>query len=192
VEAQESKMSTTQIQQGTTTWDIDTVHSTIEISAKHMMFTTVKARFTTFSGTVVMHDADPTQSLVTVQIDANSITSGNEQRDNHLRTSDFLDVPNNPTITFSSTRVEPQSGNRLKVIGELTMRGVTKEVALDAEFLGQGTNPWGGQVAGFTAETTVNRKDWGVNWNAPLEAGGVLVSDTLRVNIDIQAVKREQ
>jgi polyisoprenoid-binding protein YceI len=185
-------VSATQVQQGTTTWDIDTAHSTIEVSAKHMMFTTVKARFTDFKGTIVTHDADPTQSSVTVEIDANSITSGNDQRDNHLRTSDFLDVPNNPTIIFTSTRIEPLGGNTLRVTGDLTMRGVTKPVTLDAEFLGQGANPWGKQVAGFTGEATVNRKDWGVNWNAPLEAGGVLVSDNLKVSVDIQAAKREQ
>ncbi len=186
-------MSTTAaVQQGTTTWDIDPVHSTIEISAKHMMFTTVKAHFGTFSGTIVTHDADPAQSSVAVEIDANSISTGNEMRDNHMRSADFLDVPNNPTITFKSTRVEPQGENKLKVYGDLTMRGVTKEVALDAEFLGQGTNPRGKQVAGFTAETTVNREDWGVSWNAPLEAGGFLLSKTFKVNVEIQAVKREQ
>jgi polyisoprenoid-binding protein YceI len=185
-------MSTTQVQQATTTWDIDAAHSTIEVSARHMMFTTVKGRFTDFTGTIVTHDADPTQSSVAVEIDASSITTGNEQRDNHLRTSDFLDVANHETIAFTSTRVEAKGNEGLKVTGNLTMRGVTKEITLDAEFLGQGTNPWGKQVAGFSAQTTVNRKDWGVNWNAPLEAGGVLVSENLKVTIDIQAVKREQ
>jgi polyisoprenoid-binding protein YceI len=185
-------MSATQVQQGTTTWEIDTAHSLVEISTKHMMFTTVKARFTSFTGTIVTHDGDPTHSSVTVEIDATSIATGNEMRDNHIRTADFLDVPNNPTITFTSTRVEAQDGNRVKVTGDLTMRGVTKQITMDAEFLGQATNPYGKQVAGFTAETTVNRKDWGVNWNAPLEAGGLLVSDNLKVSADIQAVKREQ
>jgi polyisoprenoid-binding protein YceI len=185
-------MSTTAVQQGTTTWEIDTAHSLLEISAKHMMFTTVKARFTSFTGTIVTHDADPAQSSVAIEIDAMSIATGNEMRDNHVRNADFLDVPNNPTITFTSTRVEPQGGDRLKVTGDLTMRGVTKAITLDATFLGQGTNPYGKEVAGFSAETTINRKDWGVNWNAPLEAGGFLVSDNLKVIADIQAVKREQ
>jgi polyisoprenoid-binding protein YceI len=185
-------MSATQVQQRTTTWDIDAAHSLVEISAKHMMFTTVKARFTNFTGAIVTHHEDPTRSSVTVAIDATSIATGNEMRDNHIRTADFLDVPNNPTITFTSTRVEPQGHDRLKVTGDLTMRGVTKEITLNATLLGQGMNPYGKHVAGFSAETTVNRKDWGVNWNAPIEAGGVLVSENLKVNIDIQAVEREQ
>jgi polyisoprenoid-binding protein YceI len=157
-----------------------------------MMFTTLKGRFTSFTGTIVTHDTDPAQSSVAIEIDATSIVTGNEMRDNHIRTADFLDVPNNPTITFRSTRVEPQGDDRLKVTGNLTMRGVTKEITLEATFLGQGTNPYGKQVAGFSGETTVNRKDWGVNWNAPIEAGGVLVSEKLKVTADIQAVKREQ
>src|SRR5947209_10993574 len=137
--------------QQTTIWDIDAAHSLIEISAKHMMFTTVKGRITGVKGTITVHGADPTQSSVEVELDASTITTGNEMRDNHMRSADFLDVENNPTIAFKSTRVAPKGENRMDVTGDLTVRGVTKEVTLDTTLVGQGTNPRGVEVIGFEA-----------------------------------------
>ncbi len=175
----------------TTTWNIDGVHSLVEISAKHMMFTTVKGRITGLKGTITTHGTDPAQSSVEAELDAASITTGNEMRDNHMRSPDFLDVANYPTITFKSTRVEPQGEDRMRVTGDLTVRGNTKQVTLDATFNGQGKNPQGAEVAGFTAETSINRKEFGLNWNVALETGGVLLSDTFKVLIEIQARKAE-
>lgn len=183
-------MSATATQQ-TTVWEIDPAHSLIEISAKHMMFTTVKGRITGVKGTITTHGTDPAQSSVEAELDASTISTGNEMRDNHMKSPDFLDVANYPTITFKSTRVEPQGGDRLRVTGDLTVRGVTKEVTLDTTLLGQGKNPRGVEVAGFSAETSINRKDFGLNWNVALETGGWLLSDTFKVLIDIQAAKRD-
>jgi len=183
-------MSATTAQE-TTVWNIDAAHSLIEISAKHMMFTTVKGRITGVNGTITVHGTDPAQSSVEAELDASTISTGNEMRDNHMRSADFLDVEHYPTITFKSTRIEPQGGDRLRVTGDLTIRGVTKEVTLDTTLVGQGKNPRGVEVIGFSAETTINRKDFGLNWNVALETGGWLLSDTFKVSIEIQAAKQE-
>ena len=149
-----------QTQTRTTTWEIDPAHTLVELSAKHMMFTTVKGRFTGVRGTII-EDADPTQSAVDVEIDAATITTGDIQRDAHLRSPDFLDVEQYPTITFRSTRVEG-THERFRVVGDLTIRGVTREVVMDSEFVGRGTNPYGKEVAGYTATGQINRKDFGL------------------------------
>jgi polyisoprenoid-binding protein YceI len=171
-----------------TTWAIDAAHSTLEFQARHMMFTTVKGRFTGVRGTILEVAEDPTRSAVEVEIDPASITTGDPQRDGHLKGPDFLDVEKYPAITFKSTRVE---GTReaFKLVGDLTMRGQTHPVTLDVTFNGSGTNPFGKQVAGFSAEGKINRKDWGLTWNVGLEAGGVLVSDQLKLSLEIQAVR---
>lgn len=181
---------TPRTQTRTTTWQIDPSHTLVELSAKHMMFTTVKGRFTGVRGTIVDHADDPTQSAVQAEIDAATITTGDAQRDAHLQSPDFLDVENYPTITFKSTRVEG-NGARFRIIGDLTIRGTTREVALDTELVGRGTNPYGKDVAGFTATTQINRKDFGLTWNVALEAGGVLVSDTVKISLEVQAVRQE-
>ncbi len=183
-------MSTTPTTETQTAWAIDAAHSLIEISVKHMMFTTVKGRFTGVTGTITTHGTDPAQSAVEAELDATSIDTGNAMRDNHLRSADFLDVANNPTIAFKSSRVEPKGGDRMHVIGNLTLHGVTKEVALETTLNGQGTNPYGKEIIAFTAETTINRKDFNLNWNVALESGGWLVSDNLKVLIEMQAVKQ--
>ncbi|MHB8644847.1 MAG: YceI family protein [Thermomicrobiales bacterium] len=175
----------------TTVWNIDGVHSLVEISAKHMMFTTVKGRITGLKGTITTHGTDPAQSSVEAELDASSITTGNEMRDNHMRSPDFLDVANHPTITFKSAHVEPQGSDRMRVTGDLTVRGVTKQITFDATFNGQGKNPRGVEVAGFTAETSISRKEFGLNWNVALETGGFLLSDTFKVLVEIQATKAE-
>jgi polyisoprenoid-binding protein YceI len=171
-----------------TTWTIDPKHSLVELSVKHMMFTTVKGRFADVSGTIVVDGANPADSSVEAEIAAASIDTREEQRDAHLRSADFLEVETYPTISFKSTRVEGTKGSdQLRVVGDLTIRGVTREVVLDATLNGRGKNPWGQEVAGFTAETTINRKDFGLNWNAALETGGLLVSDTVKILIEVQA-----
>src|SRR5918911_118871 len=186
-------MSTTSAPSGqaaptTTTWAIDASHSTVEFQARHMMFTTVKGRFTGVRGTILDVADDPTRSSVEVEIDAASITTGDPQRDGHLKGPDFLDIENYPTITFKSTSVEG-TREEFKLVGDLTLRGQTHPITLDVTFNGAGTNPYGKQVAGFSAEGKINRKDWGLTWNVGLEAGGVLVSDQLKLSLEIQAVK---
>ena len=178
-------------QTGTSTWAIDPGHTLVEFSGRHMMVTTVKGRFKDVRGTLVIDEADPARSSVEVEIGAASLDTGNEQRDNHLKSPDFLEVERYPTITFKSTRVEPGDGaNRFRVIGDLTIRGVTREVVLDATFNGRGTNPWGQEVAGYSAETEINRKDYGVEWNAALEGGGFLVGETVKIALEIEAAKQ--
>jgi polyisoprenoid-binding protein YceI len=170
------------------TYTIDPAHTLVELSAKHMMFTTVKGRFSGISGTIV-HDG-PDGASVDAQIDAASLTTGDVQRDQHLRSADFLDVENYPKITFTSTRVDGSgSAEHFKLIGDLTIHGITREVILDTEFNGSGTNPYGQQLAGFSAQTEINRKDFGLNWNVALETGGVLVSDKIKVRLEVQGVR---
>lgn len=173
-----------------TTWTIDPSHTLVEFSARHMMVTTVKGRFTDVKGVITNFDSNPANASVDVEIATASLTTGDDGRDSHLKSADFFEVETYPTITFKSTKVEG-SGESFKVTGNLTIHGVTKEVVLDASFHGTGTNPWGKTVAGFAAETKINRKDYGLNWNVGLEAGGVLVSDQIKISIDAQAVKAD-
>jgi polyisoprenoid-binding protein YceI len=174
-----------------TVWQIDAAHSLVEFSVKHMMFTTVKGRFTGVRGTIHCADeADPSRAAVEAEIDAASVNTGDEQRDAHLRGPDFLDVEKYPTITFKSTRIEPTGEDQFRMVGDLTIRGVTREVALETSYNGRGMNPFGQEVAGFTAETQINRKDFGLTWNAALETGGLLVGDKLTILIEIQATKQ--
>src|SRR5579859_59923 len=172
----------------TSTWQIDPAHSLLEFSVRHMMVSTVKGRFTGLSGSIVANDADHRLSSADITIDAASIATGDDKRDAHLRSADFLDAEQFPTITFTSKRIEG-SRDEFTLVGDLTLHGVTREVSLQATFNGEGTNPYGKRVAGFSAEGKLNRKDWGLNWNVALEAGGVLVSDQLKVSVEIQAVR---
>ena len=169
------------------TWTIDPVHSRLGFSVRHMMIAKVRGSFTDFSGEITIAD-DPLQSTVAVDVQLGSIDTANDDRDNHLRTNDFFDVANHPTMTFRSTRVEAD-GDDYIVHGDLTIRGVTNPVALEVEFDGTSKDPWGGTRAGFSAETEINRKDWGMEWNTPLEAGGVMLGDKVKIEIDVQLVK---
>ena len=171
------------------TWKIDPSHTSVELAVKHMVVTTQKGLFSRVSGTIVLDETDLTQSSVEAEIDAASIDTRWPDRDAHLRSADFLDVEHYPTITFKSTRLESAGGDRFKVYGDLTIRGVTREVVLDAELNGIGKDPWGGTRAGFSATGKINRKDWGMTWNGTLEAGGLLVGDEVKVSLDIEAVK---
>jgi len=171
-------------------WHIDARHSLAEFSVRHMMLSKVRGRFTGVSGTIVDAAEDPKLSSVKAVVDVTTLITGDPQRDEHLRSADFFDVANHPSITFESRRV---SGSRehFNVTGDLTIRGQTREVTLDVTYNGIGTDPLGRSVAGFTATTEINRKDFGLNWNVALEAGGVLVGDTARIEIEIEAVKEE-
>jgi polyisoprenoid-binding protein YceI len=170
----------------TTIWTLDTAHSVVEFSVKHMMFATAKGRFSEFSGQIALDNEQIENSSVTVEIAAASIDTRDEKRDGHLKSADFFDAENHPTLTFTSTKVEAK-GDDLKVTGDLTIRGVTHPVVLEAEFNGKGVNPWGQQVISYSAKTKINRKDFGLNWNAALESGGVLVSDEVKIAIEIEA-----
>lgn len=174
----------------TTTWQLDPKHSHVEFSARHMMISTVKGRFGTVEGTIVTDMADHSKASVDVTIQTDSIDTRDEQRDGHLRSPDFLDSANFPTITFKSTRVIQESAENLTVVGNLTLHGVTREVTLKTTLNGQGKSPYGQEVAGFEAQTSISRKDFGLEWNVALEAGGVLVSDQIKISIDGEAVKQ--
>jgi polyisoprenoid-binding protein YceI len=178
----------------TTIWEIDPAHSTIEFAVKHMMFTTVRGRFKSFTGTVRADERDPDGSRVDVTIEAESIDTGVADRDAHLRSADFLDVENHPRIIFRSTQVDgahKKSGDRFTVAGELEIRGTRVPVTLEATFEGIGKDPWGKQRAGFSARTEIDRRDWGLRWNQALETGGVLVGHNIRIEVEAQAVKQE-
>ncbi len=172
------------------TYQIDPSHSQVEFSVKHLVITTTKGRFGSFSGEIVFDPNNVANSSVQVTIDADSVDTRDAKRDEHLRSNDFFGAGDNPQITFVSTRVEPKSDTKFTVYGDLTIAGTTKEVALDAEYNGTIANPWGQTVAGFSATTEIDRKDYGITWNAALEGGGVLVSDNVKISLDIEAVRQ--
>jgi polyisoprenoid-binding protein YceI len=173
----------------TTPWNIDGAHSGITFSIRHMVLSKVRGRFGSFSGSLDLDEADLTRSALDVSIDAASIDTGTAQRDEHLRSADFFDAERFPTLRYRSTRVEQLGQDHYRVVGELTIRGVTREVPLDVEYGGQGKDPWGNQRAGFSAKASINRKDFGLAWNQVLEAGGLLVGDKVEIELEIQAVK---
>ncbi|HZD64792.1 MAG TPA: YceI family protein [Acidimicrobiales bacterium] len=170
-------------------WQIDPTHSSVEFSVRHMMVSKVKGRFTSFSGTITAAE-EPLRSSVQASIDLASIDTHDETRDAHLRSADFFDVEQYPTMTFSSTALR-QEGDHYLLSGDLTLHGVTRSLDLDLEANGVGPDPWGGVRAGFTATTQLNRKDFGLTWNAAIEGGGgVVVGDVIRVTLEIEAVQQ--
>jgi polyisoprenoid-binding protein YceI len=175
-----------------TLWKFDEAHSTVGFAVKHMMVTTVRGQFTRVDGTAVGEVHEPIGTDIDVEIDATSITTNNEMRDNHLRSADFLDVENFPTISFKSTRIEEKGHDRFHIVGDLTIHGVTREVVLEAEVNGHGKTPFGTEVAGVSARGKINRKDFGLNWNVALETGGWLVGDSITIDIEIEAVKQTE
>lgn len=189
-------MGTTQQHTGspaTSTWALDPAHTVVEFSAKHMMITTVKGRFADVKGTITVDARTPDNSHVEAEIAAASIDTRTEQRDQHLKSADFLDVEKYPTITFRSTKVEgayAREGDKFKVTGDLTIRGKTIAVTLDCVYDGRGKDPWGGERVAFSAETRIDRREWGLMWNQALETGGILVSNEVRINIEVQAVRQ--
>ncbi|MGC8628392.1 MAG: YceI family protein [Acidimicrobiales bacterium] len=163
---------------------LDAAHSRLGFSARHAMVTKVRGAFNEFEGSGYIDEADPSKSHFKITIKATSIDTRNADRDKHLRSNDFLAMDDYPEITFTSTAVEKVDDTNYKVTGDLTLRGTTRPVTVDLEFTGSVIDPWGNTRLGFEGGTTINRKDWGVNWNAPLEAGGVLVSE--RVNLEFE------
>ena len=177
-----------------TTWQLDPAHTTVEFAVKHMMFTTVRGRFKGFTGTVRVNEKHPDQSSVEVEIDASTIDTGVADRDAHLRSADFLDVEQYPTITFRSRRVQgahSKEGERFTVTGDLEIRGKAMPIDLDVTFEGLGKDPWGKQRSGFAARAEIDRREWGLRWNQALETGGVLVGNSIKIEIEAQAVKQE-
>jgi polyisoprenoid-binding protein YceI len=172
-----------------TTWTFDPTHTHVGFKTKHMMVTTVRGQFTGITGTIVGDVTDPTLAEVDVEIDASTIDTRNEQRDAHLRSADFLDVENFPSITFRSTRIERKDEDEYKAYGDLTIHGVTRPVELDVTVNGGGKTPFGTEVIGVSAQTSINRKEFGLNWNVALETGGWLVGDKINIDIDIEAIK---
>jgi polyisoprenoid-binding protein YceI len=166
-------------------WSVDPVHSHVGFSVRHMMVTTVRGTFKTFSGTMNIGD-DFSSASIEGEIDVASIDTGNTDRDNHLRANEFFDAPAHPKITFKSTSVE-KKGDDFVVHGDLTIRGVTKAISLDVEYAGTSKNPYGQVIVGASVRGSINRKDFGVSWSALLESGGLAVSDTVKLEIDVQA-----
>jgi len=173
----------------TTSWNIDTTHSGINFSIRHMVVSKVRGRFARFSGTLALDEEDLTRSVVEATIDASSIDTGTGQRDDHLRSADFFDVARFPELRFRSTRIERLAEDRYRVAGDLTIRDVTRPVSLEVEYGGRARDPWGNERAGFIARTSLDRKDFGLRWNQALEAGGVLVGDRVDIELEVQAVK---
>ena len=169
-------------------WDIDVSHSAIQFSVRHMVISKVHGRFAKWSGSIQLDEKDLARSSVDVTIDTASIDTQVADRDAHLRSADFLDVEKYPAMTFRSKRIE-KAGDRYRVIGDLELHGVVREVTLDADFAGTGKDPWGNERAGFSAKTSLDRREFGLVWNSALETGGVLVGDKVKISIDVSAIK---
>ncbi len=180
-------MSTPQIPAGT--WTIDPSHSEVGFSVRHLMVSKVKGNFETFSGTITI-GADPLDSSVTAEVDLASINTRDAQRDGHLRSSDFFEVETHPTLIFVSTAVKA-AGDDFVVTGDLTIKGTTLPVELSLEFNGVHPDPWGGTRAGFSAETEISRKDFGVDFEIPMDGGGVVVGDKIKVVLEVEAVLQQ-
>src|SRR5918911_3578206 len=185
--------NTSTVQAGTTTWQLDPAHSSVEFSVKHMMMTTVRGRFKGVEATLTADEEHPEGCCVEVEIAAASIDTGVADRDAHLRSPDFFDADRYPKITFKSKRVDGSfghEGDHFRVVGDLTIRDTTMEVTLDCEYEGRGKDPWGKERAGFTAKGEFDRRDWGLKWNQAIETGGILVANKVRVEAEVQFVKQ--
>jgi polyisoprenoid-binding protein YceI len=171
-----------------TTWNIDSDHAAASFAVRHMMISTVKGHFAGLEGVVELDSSDIARSRITARIPTATVNTRSEQRDAHLRGSDFFDADNHPWITFASREVR-RAGSAIEVVGDLTIRGVTREVVLEVEEEGRGVDPWGNERVAFTATTRIDRTDFGLTWNQALETGGVLVSNEVRITLDVQAVR---
>ncbi|HEX6276367.1 MAG TPA: YceI family protein [Polyangiaceae bacterium] len=173
----------------TKTWTVDSTHSGVHFSVRHLVVAKVRGRFAAFSGNVKLDENDLTRSHVEVEIDAASIDTGVADRDKHLRSADFFDVERFPKLRFTSTTIESAGKNRYRVHGDLTIRDVTRPVTLDVEYGGAAKDPWGNERAAFAASTSVERSDYGLKWNQALEAGGVLVGERVDIELEVELVK---
>jgi polyisoprenoid-binding protein YceI len=172
------------------TWVVDPSHSEVTFQVRHLI-TKLTGKFDQFDGTAILDRSNPGNSSVEFRIKAASINTGNADRDAHLRTGDFFNAEENPEITFKSSSVRPTGGDDYEVTGTLTMRGVSKEITIPVEFGGFAADPWGNQKAGFETTVKVNRKDYGINWNAALETGGFLVGDEVKITISLQLAAKK-
>lgn len=174
----------------TTAWDLDPSHSSAEFSVRHLMISSTKGRFAIRSATVLHDPADPAATVVEAEVDVASVDTGARQRDDHLRSPDFFDAANHPTMRFRATGIEDLGEGRYRVAGDLTIRGATRPVALDVEKEGEARDPWGNTRAGLVATTSFDRRDFGLTWNQALETGGVLVGDKVKVTLHLEMIRR--
>lgn len=170
-------------------WKVDPAHSSIDFSVKHMMVSRTKGTFHDFDAIIEADPSDLTTANIEFNVDLASVDTRNEDRDNHLRSADFFDVENHPKMTFRATEIVMKDDGEYDVTGDLTMRGTTNSETFSVTFEGQGTDPWGNEVAGFSAEGKINRTDYGLTYNAALETGGVLVGEDVKISIQIEAAK---
>jgi polyisoprenoid-binding protein YceI len=176
----------------TDTWKIDPAHTAAQFAVKHLMISTVRGNFKGVNGTINWDESDVTKSTVNVTIDATTVDTGEPPRDKDLKSDKFFDVANNPTLTFKSTKVEQAGAGKLKVTGDLTIRGITKQVVLDVDGpSGSVKDPWGNTRSALSASTKINRQDFGVKWNANIDGGGVVVGDDVSITIDLEMVKQK-
>jgi polyisoprenoid-binding protein YceI len=181
---------TTTLQTATTTWKIDPVHSAVEFKVRHMMISNVKGQFSAITGSLTLDPNDVTKSRIEASADAASINTRDSQRDGHLKSPDFFDVEKYPNLTFASTRVRREAEGQLKVIGNLTIHGITREVTFDVDGpTPPHKDPWGNARIGVSAAAKINRKDFGLHWNAPLEAGGLLVGEEVSITLELEFVQ---
>jgi polyisoprenoid-binding protein YceI len=174
-----------------TRWNIDVAHSTAEFSIRHLMISTVKGRFSDIEGYIEGEPENLESGSVSVSLDVSTVDTRQSDRDTHLRSADFFDVEKFPKMTFQSTKITPSGNNRYQVSGDLTIHGVTRAETFDVTFEGRAKDPWGGERAGFSGSATINRKDYGLQWNVALEAGGVMVGDQVKINVEIEAVRQD-
>jgi len=185
-----STLATQEAVTPTTTWNIDPVHSTAQFKVKHMMISNVKGEFAAVTGTLTLDSGDIANSRIEASIDASTINTRDAQRDAHLKNADFFDVEKFPTLTFKSTRVSNKRDGELAVAGDLTLHGVTRAVVFEVEGPSASTkDPWGNTRIGLSATTRINRKDFGLTWNAALETGGILVGDEVTITLDVQFIR---
>lgn len=173
-------------------WTIDSAHSEINFLVRHMMIATLRGRFEKFNGTIDFDENEPSRSSIDVQIEAGSINTREPQRDAHLKLPDFFDVENYPYIAFKSKNIAVKDSNRANITGDLTIKDITREVVLEAEYAGQAQSPFGTINAGFSASTRINRKEWGLTWNVAIETGGVLVGDEIKIEIELELIKQTE
>ena len=173
-------------------WNIDSAHTEVNFSVRHMMISNVRGQFQKLSGTVEFDEQNPANTTVDVQIETASVNTKDEKRDGHLRSPDFFDAEKYPYLAFKSKRVDVKDSTHAILYGDMTIRNITHEVVLDVEFNGLAKSPWGTTSAGFTAKTQIKRKNWGLNWNVALETGGWLVSDDINIGIELEIVKQPE
>lgn len=172
------------------TYEVDPVHSSVGFKVRHLVVSNVRGHFDTFAGSYEFEEGEPASWSVSATVDAGSVNTGNEKRDGHLRSADFFDVEKHPTLSFTSKRAESRKGGGWALVGDLTIHGVTHEVAFDLEYNGSVKDPWGGTRTGFTATTTIDREDYGLTWNKVIESGGLTVGKEVEITLEVEGVAK--